>query len=695
MTARSTESFPKTPNPTPPPTPESSNRLKRVADDYATIALSAIALVWLALEGGGYGEVARHAAGAVIWLFLFGLLLRRGGTLPVRGPVLVVAGAIAAFALVTGLSLFWTESTGRTWDEVTRVLTYLGLFLAGATVASSPRRREQLLEGLTLGVVAVVVLALLSRIEPGLFHEQTLQQSAPEFRPRLAFPFDYWNALGSFAAMATVLLVHAASRDDRSRHYRAAAAALLPAMGLALYLSFSRGSVVAAVLGCAVILWLSPRRLAAGGTMAIAAVGTAALALLVRSYPELNDGLIEGSAARSQGHRVLVAVLLVGAVAFAARLWAQRSPLPARVVSALTPHRRKLGIAAAVVALAALALATPALVDRVGEFDDPVVTGTTATASQQSRLTSGSANGRYQLWSSAWDAWESRPVAGRGAGTYEFWWRRHAEIDAPSRDAHSLAFDVLAELGTLGVLALTALFGTVLWFASAAVRAASGAARASLVAVVAAGATWTLGAAVDWLWEFAAIGAVFFVLASLVATARRDQLATSADAAGAARGAGRTRLAAALALGAWLVVVVMSVGLIASWSLERSEDAVARNDLKAAESAADLAQRLEPWASEPYMQRAIVRVRAAAYRPSDAAYAPALADAREAVDREPTNWRTWLVLVRVQARTGRVSEADRDRAQVARLARRSGIIPSYQDLVDLSTGKDTSLSPDY
>jgi O-antigen ligase len=322
-------------------------------------------------------------------------------------------------------------------------------------------------------MAAVVVLAVLSRLEPALFPAQELGRYAPEFRPRLAYPFDYWNAVGSFAAVTLVLLTHAASRADRPRHYRAAATALLPVAGLALYLSFSRGGMIAAALGCVVILWLSPRRLSAAGALAVGAVGTAVLALLVRSYTELNDGLIEESAARSQGHRVLIALLIVGAVAYAARLVGERWSAPGRAVDALFPHRRKIGVAAALLAVAALAVAAPRIADRVSEFDDPVVTGATETANVQSRLTSGSANGRYQLWSSAWDAWESRPVTGRGAGTFEFWWRRHATIDAPSKDSHSLVFDAMAELGTLGLLALVGVLGSVLWLAFAAARAAA------------------------------------------------------------------------------------------------------------------------------------------------------------------------------------------------------------------------------
>jgi hypothetical protein len=658
--------------------------LRRLADEYGAIAVGAAALVWLALEGGGYGGVARHLAGVVVWLFVFGLLMVRGTAALPRGPVLVVAGAMLAFATLTGLSVLWSESVGRSYDELTRVLTYLGVFVAVAAVGANPRRRDQLLEGLTLGMAAVIVLALLSRLEPGLFPDQPLGRFAPEFRPRLAYPFGYWNAVGSFAAVGIVLLVHAASRADRGPRYRAAATALLPAAGLVLYLTYSRGSIVAAGAGCALILLLSPRRLAAFGSMAIGVAGAAVLVALVSTYHALNDGLIDQSDARSQGHRVLAALVVVSALAYAARLLAERSPLPRRIADAAWPQRRKLFAAAAVVLVAATAVAAPKIANRIAEFDDPVVThGVTTTDRVESRLTSGSANGRYQFWSSSWDAWKSKPVAGRGAGTWEFWWRRHATINAPTRDSHSLAFDVLAELGTLGVGALIALFGTALWIAFAAARHATGQARAALVAIAAAAVAWTIGAGIDWFWEFAALGVVLMALLALAASARRDQLGPAA-----AAGSGERRaIVGGLALAAWVVVVVQGVALAGAWSLQRSEDAVVSKHLKDAESAAKLARSVEPWASEPYMQLALVQVR-------QGKYDQAIATARKAVDREPTNWRTWLVLTRVEARSGRLGDAAVHSGDVARLAKGSPLVPTYEQLRAISESKDLSLSPE-
>lgn len=692
--AATTQSRPVTATPsTSPPKPAGSTGararrvLRQAADRYALTAVAAVAVVWVALEGGGYGEVTRHAAGALAWACAFGLFLVRGRAALPRGPALVVATAIAVFAALTGLSIIWSESAGRSYDELTRGLSYLGFFLAATgAVTGSARRRDQLVEGLTIGMAAVVGIAVLSRLEPWLFADQNLDALPPEFRPRLAYPLGYWNAVGSFVAITIPLLVHAASRADRSVHYNAGATALLPVAGLALYLTFSRGALVAAAVAVGLILALSPRRGHAFGAVLIGAVGAAVVIPLVRSYSALSDGLIEQADARSQGHRVLAALVVVGALAYAARVAGERSGLISRLAATIAAHRRKLGIAGIVLVIAGSAVAAPRVADRLDDFENPsVLPAGPVAASAESRLASGSANGRAQYWRASIDAWQTRPVAGRGAGTWEFWWRRNATIVAPARDSHSLAFDVVAELGTLGVLSLMAMIGSALWFCFAVARRATAAQRPALVAVAGAAVAWAIGVAIDWSWEFALLGGIFFALAAAAAAARLDERPETRP-AGRARRA-RTPLVAAAALGASIMALVQGTALAAAWSLERSQSAVVREDLEAAESAAERARKLEPWAAEPWIQLSTVRVRI------DSAATDGIDAAREAVEREPTNWRTWLVLTRVEARSGRLGDAARHNARVAELAKGSPIVPSYEELQRLSTSEDLSLSP--
>ena len=555
--------------------------------------------------------------------------------------------------------------------------------LVAAIGAGGARRRGQLLDGITLGMTIVVVLAVLSRLTPALFPHQTLQDAAPEFRPRLAYPFNYWNAVGSYVALTIVLVLHAACRADRSPRFRAVATALLPWLGLALYLTFSRGSVIAAAVAVGIVLWLSPRRFAAFGSLAIGVAAALPAVILAAVSRQLNDGVLSSGSERSEGLRLLAFLLVLTGSVYVIRLRVERSPLPRRAAAALAPHTRKLTIAAAVLVLAAAVVSAPKIADRISSFSDPVVfQGTVTTDRIETRLTSGSGNGRAQFWKSSWHAWEASPVGGRGAGTWEFWWRRHATINAPTRNSHSLFFDVLAELGTLGVLTLLGFVGAVLWACLAAARRATGPERAGLASIAGACVAWTIGAATDWTWQIPALTVVFFALAALAASALREQRAPAAE---------PPRVPAlglrALEFGVWTLVVVQGIAAVASWSILRSERALARNDDAGAESSALTATVVEPWLADGWSQLGLARVRKT---PDESAIAPAL----RATRLEPTDYRTWLVLTRIEARSGHLGDATNHAHMVQVLAKGSPIVPTGQQLHDLATGTDTSLTGD-
>src|SRR4051794_24640618 len=174
MTARPTSPFPR---PRIPMRAATRSSLRAAADRWAVTLLTAGALVWLSLAGGGYGPIPRHVAGTLVWLVALGLLLRGGQSALPRGPVRRIALAIAAFAALSGLSMLWSESAGRSYNELTRVLLDLGVFVVVATIAAwGPRRRDQLLEGITAGALIVIGLAVLSRLVPGPFPDQELQR---------------------------------------------------------------------------------------------------------------------------------------------------------------------------------------------------------------------------------------------------------------------------------------------------------------------------------------------------------------------------------------------------------------------------------------------------------------------------------------------------------------------------------------
>ena len=131
-----------------------------------------------------------------------------------------------------------------------------------------------------------------------------------------------------------------------------------------------------------------------------------------------------------------------------------------------------------------------------------------STSSRRRRRPSGgvpvgaaelSSNGRWQFWGEAVDAFEAIPLGGVGAGGYEDYWARHADVPLFVRNPHSLPLQQAAELGIPGILLFLGFLGAV-----AVAGCGEGSARArrgtpaSWLAVVAAAA---VGAAVDWTWE--------------------------------------------------------------------------------------------------------------------------------------------------------------------------------------------------
>jgi Flp pilus assembly protein TadD len=62
---------------------------------------------------------------------------------------------------------------------------------------------------------------------------------------------------------------------------------------------------------------------------------------------------------------------------------------------------------------------------------------------------------------------------------------------------------------------------------------------------------------------------------------------------------------------------------------------------------------VQPGAATPRVQEALLLE-------SKGEYAPAEEAARAATEREPTNWKTWLLLSRIEAQQGRAEAALRD-----------------------------------
>lgn len=602
-------------------------------------------IVYFGLRGGGYDPLVHDQVGIAVWWVLLAAVLV--GALP-RQPVgklaWIALGSLAVFVAWTALSMSWTESAEKTSADVARVATYLGVF-ALALFSRNRGEGRRLLEAIAAGIVFVSIIALISRLHPAWFPEagQTAKFLTAG-RERLSYPLNYWNALACLIAIGLPLVLNAAA-GAKSIVARFAAAAAIPALGMTIFLTLSRGSIAAVMVALAVFLVFAADRVPKLVALLIGGAGAAFLIALTIQRPALQHGLDSG-VAHHQGNEMLAIAIAVCIVTGAAQAGVSRILLDEKRRPDWTriSRRRSLTVAVAVllgVCIAAGALDAPGrIANGWSEFKRGGGPGEGAE-----RLGSAVGESRYQFWSAAVREFESKPLTGTGSGTFQYWWTRDGDVGAIVLDTHSLYLQTLGELGIVGLALLLAFLAAVLVGGGCAVVSADGAERAALAAALAGCVAFYLTAVVDWMWQVPVLPVALLLLASILVTARAPRQESPI----------RLRLLprAGFAAVALAIVFAIAVPLASTSLVRRSESEFRAGDLAAALSAARRAQSAQPDAASPRLQEALVLEAVRAFgRASEAA--------RAATDREETNWRNWLVLSRVEAERGRADAAVRD-----------------------------------
>ncbi|WP_157592448.1 O-antigen ligase family protein [Solirubrobacter soli] len=250
----------------------------------------------LAFAKGGYFDVPRLVAGVVACALVVVVAVR--DERPVPRSAWLAAGGLAALTAWTGLSILWAPIAGGASDDFQRLLLYLFAFIAAVAVLQPPEVRRLVEPVLLAGIVAAALYGLSERLLPGVFSLDAL----PSADDRLAWPLTYWNAMGALTGMGLVLAAWVPSR---------AALATSPILGLACYLTFSRGALGATAAGLAVLVALTPtvgqlRRAAVAGGAAI----LAALATIPLSAVEAPGG------SATQGAVMIAALAVLAAAAW-------------------------------------------------------------------------------------------------------------------------------------------------------------------------------------------------------------------------------------------------------------------------------------------------------------------------------------------------------------------------------------------
>jgi len=554
-----------------------------VAGRLATVAAPAALIAAVAWASGGYFPRTWGPVLLVEALAVAAAALLAERVEPDRRAVLLVA-SLTGLALWQTLSRAWSLAPDAAPLEAERTLVYAAA--AAAAFLTVPRRRA---EDLVLGVLAGTAVATTG----GLIEH--VVSGVP--RDRLETPVGYANAAGILAA--TTILLGLGLVAARAPRWRAAlgAGVAVPASAT-LYLSLSRGSLVAAALGLAVLLATS--RATGLGRIVVAGTPCAAAFLLGR-FGAFGHAGFSGAEAAS--------LVVLAALSLASATLVARPP----VIGLPRPPR------AAVLVVAALG-AVAIVVVGVREVRQ-VRAAPAAQQGAPDRLLSTSTSSRSDYWGVALAMAGREPLLGEGAGTFERAWLRERPALLYAKDAHNGYLETLAELGPIGLALLVAALGTPLVAARRATAGPIG--RAALAAYVAL----LLHLVLDWDLEIPAVTLCTVLLGVVLV-----RLAGSGVAAALRVGARLGILAVAAALAA--VATVAQAGNAATAD---AHEALDRGDAEAARRAAERARRFAPWSAEPW--RLLGEADLAAGR-----LPLARERLRRAAAEDPGAWETWLAL---------------------------------------------------
>jgi hypothetical protein len=599
----------------------------------------------------------RHVAGLAVWLVVIALiLLGVASRATLARPFYWATGLILGFSLLSAFSSLWSGSAELSVIEADRGLVYLGVFLAAFLIAQTDQRRQRFAEGVAISLALVALLALASRLAPHVL------QAGDAFGtgPRLGYPLGYWNANGAMFGIAIALLLWT-SRSAAWSGLRWLAAGALPAVMLALYFTYSRGGLLALLIAAGCLIVLSRDRLWLFATLACGALGALPAVLAVQARHSLADH-VDNQAAVDQGVTVLLilaAGIALALLLFAALRWAEQREgrLTGRAVD-LSRNRSLLKGVAVVVAVIAIGGAIAIGGRAWDQFSSSDVQFPNQPEQHFSQFNGA---GRHDFYRVAIDAFEEKPLLGVGAGTYVFAWDRHRSIALPVHDAHSLYLEAFAELGVVGGLLVLALVATLLWTGFSAWRAAPHPQRERYAALLAATLAFAVVAGLDWFWEIAGLGVVFFLASGVLVAARCAQLAAPPDPRLVASGEERRfGLAVAGLAVAWIAAIALIGPLLVDREIDASQSAAANGDLTSATSHAKTARSIEPFAATPYVQLGLIAE-------SEGNYPVAVERLTQAIDREDRNWQYYYLRSKVEEEAGDQAAAEADLEQARHL----------------------------
>lgn len=617
-------------------------------------------------------------AGTGAWLY-------GGGVRPAASRTAWIGVAmLVAFAVWTGVTILYSVAPDRSWLSLNRALAYAVVtVLAIAIGASVPRAPERVARGLALLVVPVALYALGGKTVPQLRIEGLIDLDHAAGLSRLRSPLGYWNALALLCVVGLFPMLRLAVDPVRRVPGRLAAMGGVYLLVLVLGLTYSRGGLLALLVGGLVFVSLTTERVRSVVFLLVAMVAAVVPLTVVFTRPDLVANGLPLASRRDDAGVVLIAVLVVLAVV----LLVGRALIALERGRVFTPVRGRrygrvgAGLAAVLLGIGCVgAVGSGALATAADRFTDSQGAG---SVTDPNRLLSANSGNRWTWWQEAAGAWSERPVTGWGAGSFPVTHKRHRTELLPVQQPHSVPLQFLAETGLVGLVlgmgAVLALLAAAVGRVRALPWAVSGAppGRGYAAALLAAPCAWLARSFYDWDWDIPAV--TLPVLLALGVLAARPAEARGRVAVprpgGGLRGLG-------FGVGVLALILAMISAALPALAETRTSSALVAvgsdrvDDEALAEAAADaeFAARLNPLAVEPLVAAAAIAQRR-----------DRIPEARRqilrAIERQPESFDAWLQLARIEfvrldraglrRAAGRALALDPLSPQAAALARRA------------------------
>jgi O-Antigen ligase len=563
----------------------------------------------------------------------------------------------ACLAALTFASIAWSVQPANSWVEANRTLSYMAVFGSGIALARvAPGRWAAGIGGIAIAATLVAGYALLVKVFPGTF-------AASDPLGRLDAPFGYWNATGLIAALGLPACLWAGADRERGRVLRALS---LPAIAIqvsVVVLSYSRGALLAAVVGVGLWFVFVPLRLRAAAVLALGVAGGAAIAMWALATHPLTHDHVALASRTSAGHRFAIVIVVVLALAtlagFAAGVAMDRF--------VLTPSaRHRVGTALVILValvpvggIAGIAASSRGLTGEVSHIWNTLTNPNGSTGDTAGRLVELS-NSRPHYWKEGLTVGEHALLAGTGALGFATA-RTHYTTDSWNvQHAHSYVIETFADFGLIGVALSCGLL--LAWVIATRrtlrvtdpARESHHAERAGMLTLLAIVGIFGLHSLIDWTWFIPGTAVPALLCAGWLAgrgparepvgrRTRRRHLASSPGA-----GAALIGIAAAALIAGWFI-----------WQPLRSYDsygaaltALVRGNTSAAVADASSAASTDPVSVDPLFELSAIYTGigdvAAAHR-----------ELLDAVSRQPSNPATWQQLGTFELQQGRPGQAVR------------------------------------